>query len=282
MSVMGWISVTAAEPRHDDDILQSLQKEALPDLIQSLTEKKNAKHLRIVRVAGDVQDHRASQLLVDAYEKNKDEGVRYKILESLGRLRDPSLLKWLERRLEDPHIGIQCFAIWALGELKSPAAAEALRQKLWASNRFVQITAIDAIGKIGKNASVAAQLEVFLRDDDVQVRYLAAKALGGAATPESAPELAQRLAEEPSAEVQEVLAVTLGRTGGEVGVGRLIELLKYSPSPATEHYAELGLAVAERENLVPALKPLLEGDDFRLKVAAARILNEKDHEASKP
>ena len=136
------------------------------------------------------------------------------------------------------------------------------------------MTAIDALGKVGKHFGVVAELDTFLKDEDVQVRYLAAKALLGAAGPDAATRLAEHLMQEPSLEVQEALARTLGHTGGFLGVGRLIELLKNPSSPATEHWAEVGLKAAEPAFLVPATAPLIEGNDFRLKVAAARVLRE--------
>jgi HEAT repeat protein len=282
ISVMNSLPAASEERHENDSIIQSMQQQALPDLIQSLTEKKKTRHLRVLRVSGDVEDQRASQYLTNAYEETTSEGVRCKLLESIGRLRDPSLIDWLAKRLKDSHISIQCFAIWALGELKSPQAAGFVRQKLWDPNRYIQMTAIDALGKSGKDQAIAAELGTFLRDEDVQVRYLAAKALIGVAGEDSAPELAQRLTEEPSLDVREALASALGRTGGTVGVGRLIELLKYPSSQATEHDAELGLQEADRDILMAALKPLLEGSDFRLKVSAARILSEKDRKAAQP
>ena len=101
-------------------------------------------------------------------------------------------------------------------------------------------------------------------------------AYGAWPSEDSAPDLAQHLTDERSLEVQEVLAKTLGHTGGKSGVGHLIELLKYSTSQATDYYVELGLESADENILIPALKPLLEGPDFRLKVAAARILSERE------
>ncbi len=257
-----------------EGILQTLQRQALPDLIHSITEKKQSKKLRITHIAGDIENHEASQYLVDAYAQTSAEGVRCKIIESIGKFHDPEMLGWLAERLKNPHISIQCFAIWAMGELKTPRAAALLLPRLWSSNRYIQMTVIDALGKTGKNGAVASELSTFLRDEDVQVRYLVAKALMGTAGPDAAPVLAERLMEEPSVDVQEALARTLGRTGGAVGIGHLIELLKYPPSQATEHWAEVGLEAADPALVFPVIEPFANGDDFRLKVAALRILNE--------
>ncbi len=296
LSVMGWLPAYSAElasvpvqqdtrpasTHESDEILQTLKQQALPDLINSLTEKKSTPRLRVTRVKGDAQDHLACEYLIRAYDETNDEGVRCKILESIGKFHDHQQLGWLSTHLDDPLIGIQCFTIWAIGELRDPRASYVLRRKLWSADRFVQMTAIDALGKSGRNGAVASELSTFLRDEDVQVRYLAAKALIGTSGSEATPELAQRLMVEPSVDVQEVLAKGLGSVGGPIGVEHLIELLKSPPSQVTEHWAEVGLAAADPHDVIPALRPLLEGNNFRLKVAARRIVSEMERMKSKP
>ncbi len=263
-----------AASQENENILQTLKKQALPELIHSITDKKPGTSLRVTYVVGDADDHLASQYLVRAYEQTNDEGVHCKIIESIGKSHDGTRWEWLSQHLEDPHISIQCFTIWAMGELRDSRTLEILRRKLWSSNHYVQMTAIDALGKMPRNANVAMELSAFLRDEDVQVRFLAGKALLNVAGPYAVPEIAERLREEPSIDVQEALARALGRAGGAVGVGRLIELLKNPPSQATEHWAEVGLKAADPAIVVPAIAPLMESDDFRLKVSAARVVSE--------
>lgn len=249
-------------PVDTENIAPSLQQQALPDLIRSIAEVKPVKRLRLIHVSGDVHDSRAIPFLKQAYEESTSEGIRCKLLESMGKLHDPALFGWYVLRLKDPSLAIQCFAIWALGELKVRQAAAPLLKKLWSSNRFVQMSAIDALGKTGRDPDVALQINIFLRDEDVQFRFLAAKALAGVAGPDSTPELLERLTQEPSFEVQEVLAKTIGHTGGAVAAGHFIELLKNPHSQATDHWAEVGLQSAELNIVIPAIAPLLEGDDF--------------------
>lgn len=262
--------------RDSEGILQTLQREALPDLINTITEKKPHAKLRVTRIVGDAHDHEASTYLAQAYEQTTSEGIRCKILESIGKFHDRAQVDWLIQRLDDPHISIQCFAIWALGEIRDGRASDALLRKLWSSNRYVQMTAIDALGKMGKNSGVAVEIGVFLRDDDVEIRYLAAKALFHVAGRDMVGELLDRLERETSVDVQEALARTIGHVGDISGAQRLIELLKNTPSQATEHLAEVGLRAVQPEILIPALAPLIEGSDFRLKVSAAHVLGELD------
>jgi HEAT repeat protein len=260
-------------PAPMDSMASQLQQQALPDLIQSLTEKKPTQRLHLVHIAGDLHDHRASPYLVKAYEESTSEGIRCKLLQSLGKIHDPALFEWYVQRLEDPSIGIQCFAIWALGELGISQSIEPLRRKLWSPNRFVQMTAIDALGKTGRNPDTASQLIIFLGDPDVQIRFLAAKGLSGTAGHDAVPELMVRLMQEPSWDVQDALARTAGHVGGPVAAGHFIELLKNPVSQATDHWAEVGLKAADPAYVVPMIAPLLEGDDFRLKISASNILS---------
>jgi len=257
-----------------DDILKILQQHALPDLIRTMTEKKNARRLRVLRMVGDESDSRARPYLLQAYRDTPSDGVRCKLLESIGRLHDPTLLGWLLERLKDPSVQIQCFAIWALGELKDPRTKGPLLKKLWSPDSFVQMTAIDALGKTGRDADLAAVLEVFLKDDDAQIRFLAARALKGTAGPDAVPELIRHLTQEPSLEVQETLAEATGHVGGSIAAGRFIELLKNFPSQDTEHWAEAGLAAGPREIVIPAVTPLLKTGNFRLRMSVSRVLAE--------
>jgi len=263
----------AAEHRVEESgILQVMRKQALPDLIHSIADKKKIPHLRVLNTEGDVHDFRAEPYLLQAYKETTEEGVQCKLLEALGKLHDPALFGWFVQRLNDPSIGIQCFAIWALGELRKSRAIAPLRKKLWSQNRFVQMTAIDAMGKTGQNSEVASELCLFLHDDEVQIRFLAAKALHGTAGIDDAPELMDTLMQEPSLDVQEALAETLGHSGGIVAAGHFIELLKNPPTPATEHWAEVGLAAGQPDIISPLLKPLVESGDFRLRLSAERVL----------
>ena len=270
IAMTGWVMAET------DTFVETLQKQALPELIHSLSDQKKVKKLRVVRIEGDVDDLRATPYLIQAYEEATLEGIRCKLLQSIGRLHDPALFGWLVLRLKDPSIGIQCFAIWALGELRTPRARNPLLRKLWSANPFLQMTAIDALGKTGRDRELASWLDPFLQDNDVQIRFLTAKALTGVAGPDAVPELLDRLRQEPSLDVQEALAGTIGQIGGSVAAGHFIELLKNPLSQATEHWAGVGLASAKASIVVPALAPLVDGSDFRVKVSALRILSDLD------
>lgn len=262
-----------------NDFLPTLQREALPDLIRSIGVAQKKPRLRLRATQGGLQDRRAVPYLRVAYDQTDNEGVRCKLIQSLGNLRDPSLFNWYVRRLQDHSVAIRCFAAWALGELHTPRAAGPLRALIWSPERFVQMTAIDALGKTGPDPDVASELEPFLDHQDVQVRYLAAQALGGVGGPELTFILARKLTQETSIDVQEMIAISMGRAGGGVAVGRFIELLKNPPTQATEHWVEVGLRACPRESTTPALMALLDHSDARVRMEARRLIDHLEAES---
>jgi HEAT repeat protein len=259
-----------------DNFLQSLQQEALPDLLLSILGKKPPSRFRVTAMINSVQGREACNYLVKAYDQTQDIGVRCKILESIGKFHDRTRLEWLTQKLEDSHLSIQCFALWAIGELRDPRAADVLRHRLHSPHNQVRMVALDGLGKQSKNTSIAHDLCSLLQDPDVGIRYLAAKALLQTAGPDHAPMIAEALLGERSADVQGALARSLGRSGDTRGTLLLIELLKNAPSQAMEHWAVIGLQAARPGVLIPQLAPLLEGKDFPLKLSASHILAEHE------
>src|SRR5665213_2408731 len=91
----------------EESIIQTLNNESLPALISALTDKGKTRHFRLIHVLGDVQDLSTGRYLMQAYEDTDSEGIRCKILESMGKLHDPTLLSWFNQRVNDPLISIQ-------------------------------------------------------------------------------------------------------------------------------------------------------------------------------
>jgi HEAT repeat protein len=217
-------------------------------------------------------DPQAVPLLMEAYRRSTSAGARSKILESLGKQSHPELLRWLTRQLDDPRTSTRCFAIWALGELHSAKAVPALQRMLHDPEQAVRIVTVDALGKTGRDTMVALIVSTYLEAEDVQMRYVAARAMEGVGGPESGPLLLEHVREESSIDVQEALATAAGRIGGEDTIAQLIELLKNASSPVMEHIAEDGLKAGRPELVREALQPMLS-EDWRLKLLATRILN---------
>jgi HEAT repeat protein len=261
------------------NIVESLEKDALPDLMRSLMESKDDRPLRRLQIIGSVSGRAATPHLLAAYDAAGSDGIRCQILHSMGEERDPRLIPWLVERLHDTSPRIQCFALWALGEMRRPEAAAAIREKLWNLDPYVQMAAVDALGKTGRDPRMAAEIAFFMGDSNVQLRYLAAKAMGGLATPSMLPQFLERLDFETSVDVQEALVRSYVQAGRRLAVDRLISLLRDGPDPVTQHWIAVGLSSAEPEWVLPALRSLLEGSDAPAKRAAARVLAQIDVEA---
>jgi HEAT repeat protein len=252
--------------------LQALDQQALPELLRALGPQPTGTPLRHLRIIGAVSGRSATAHLLTAYEQATSDGIRCQLLKTMGETRDPRLLQFLVRKLQDPSVPVQAYAVWALGELGQRAALPALRERLWSLDPNVQMAAIDAVGKIGRDPDTAAEAALFLGDPSVQVRYLAAKAMGGLALPRMLPQLFDRLERESSLDVQAALVRSIVESGRGAAVERFIQLLKSPSNPAMEHWAIAGLAAAEPALVLPAIQTLISEKNSRSTLAAARLI----------
>jgi HEAT repeat protein len=120
--------------------------------------------------------------------------VRAAVLEAIGKIGgavDPQPIIAL---LQDDHQHVQQNAIFALGELGSPGAVEHLVVLLAEDDKWVPFMASDALAKIG-DPSVDALAEA-THSDNLQVKSLAAAALGRIGGKDAAKALVALLADE--------------------------------------------------------------------------------------
>jgi HEAT repeat protein len=254
-------------------LIRALNDNVLSELVTNLSPGAPQRQLQVTSVQGDVQDRRAAGFLLDAYAKTQEPGVRCKLLESIGRLRDETHLAWLEERVEkEQHLAVRCFATWAIGELRTPKSRTSLRRALYSGRPELETIALDALGKTGRDPALASEIARHLDSPDVQRRFVAAKAMAGAGNGDWVSTLIERISRENSVQVQENLAVAIGRIGGESADYYLMELLKNPPTPVMEHLAEIGLVAGDRKRVWQLLAPHRESPDLRLRISVSRII----------
>ncbi|MFA5976112.1 MAG: HEAT repeat domain-containing protein [Elusimicrobiota bacterium] len=243
---------------------------AVPFLIQALSTPDTPRRIHVIEVLGDLKDPKAMDFLLREFENTSSKEIQCKIVEALGKLRAPLLYDFFASRVEDPDAGLRCFAIWSLGELRLQKAVPLLLEVLRTEDGYPLITAIDALGKTGLPEQSTLLLE-YLKYENIQTRFVTAKALGEIGDARVVPALLHAMVKEPDPEVQEALAQTLGKIGGDAALSKLVQLIKEKSSPTLQHLAETGL---ESAGLQAAfyLMPFLKGDDFRLRLSAAKIL----------
>lgn len=250
--------------------LVRLGPSSLPWLIEALKDRDSTRQIHVIEVLGDLRDLKAADYLLRRFENSSSTLVRCKIMEALGKLRHPGLYDFIAGQVEASDPSIHCFAIWALGEMRLRKAVPLLLRILRTENGYAVVTAIDALGKCGTPDQAPFLLE-YLKYENIQTRFVTAKALGEIGDGRLAPLLLHAMAKEPDPEVQETLARTLGKIGGDPAVEKLVQLLKESAAPTWQHLAEAGLESAGLRAAF-ALMPLLRENDLRLRVAAAKIL----------
>jgi HEAT repeat protein len=239
-------------------------------LIEALDDPDHSRRIRVLEVLGELRDKRAIPHLLRVFERSGNSQVRCKVMEALGKMREPSLFTFIVTHLQDPDSHLYCFAIWALGEQRSRKAIPYLVKILASDQGYSLVTAIDALGKSG-TADQAPMLLEFLKYESTQTRYVAAKALGEIGDGRSASAVFQAMLQEPDLEVQDTLARTHGKIGGEEGITRLVELIKKESSPTIQRVAAVSLQAAGLQASF-YLMPLLKSEDLRSKMEAARIL----------
>jgi hypothetical protein len=172
---------------------------------------------------------------------------------------------------------LQDTIVWALGEIGDLKAVEALLNAQ--VNEAYFASTMDRIAE--KNFERANEMEAAvpklldaLKNEDNRCRHSAIRALHRIGDERAAIPLAKHIFLENDRDVRMLTAVALGnfKTAEEFAPKMFIELLKKSIPNADAVAMISEVVVCFGEPAVPDLHELLNGDDYSLKVAAAKIL----------
>jgi HEAT repeat protein len=152
---------------------------------------------------------------------SRNSETRYQAVECLGDRRDPAVVQSLAPLLDDPESGVRWKTAEALGKLGPPAVGP-LIDGLRSGDVDVRWMAAVALGDIADPAAVPALLET-LNDVDAYVRSRAALAL--AAIGEPAETALITSLSTGNERVRWGATLALGRIGGEVATSALIDAL---------------------------------------------------------
>ncbi|MBX8574010.1 HEAT repeat domain-containing protein [Pseudomonas cichorii] len=149
------------------------------------------------------------QALTDA-----DQEVREAAAQSLSQLKTEAagqlLLPWA--RHADPFV--RGSALRALRELRLPASAQVAREALNDPAAAIRREAVGILGWLKHTEALADLTQRLATDDDIEVRRMAAGAVGFAGTPAVIEALTTAL-NDPQWQVREEAATTLGKVGDE-------------------------------------------------------------------
>ncbi|MBF0502221.1 MAG: HEAT repeat domain-containing protein [Candidatus Riflebacteria bacterium] len=126
---------------------------ALVDLLA----RENIRH-KVVIALGELGEKKASQALIK-YFSTSNIAVQRKIIESLGKIADPSAISLLIEKLDDTHLALE--AITALGRMHHPEASKALISMIHKPlSSESELTIIDALGNTGDPAIIPTLMDL--------------------------------------------------------------------------------------------------------------------------
>lgn len=251
---------------------------AVPALIASLSESLAGIRAGLVEILGEIGDPQATPALIDALQRDVDDGVRRNAASALGRMKALAAVEPLIRALKsDRSEHVRAAAAWTLGNISDRRALPALigalndpacddKTKLACVPAFAAL----ALGRL-KDRSAVSALITALSHHHRYVREAVAEALGEIADPEATPALIEALREPTvNQSVREALATALVKIG-EPALPALIEALQTHPHYLVRRAAALILGRIGNLVAVPKLIGALEdpSSDVRARAAIA-------------
>ena len=200
--------------------------------------------------------------------EDADGAVRQAAFESLGIVEAIEGLSVLLAAFDDPHPGARQAAVLATGRVAPDEGADAVARLLNDPRPEMRFSAVWTLSSIGEEH--VNRITLSLRDDDEEVRLLAAQCLGDLEATESADAVAQLL-DDPSDAVRFGAAAALASLGDARGAPTLRDSLA---RPDRAFPAAIGLGDLRDRNSADALLRLAR-HRWRspiLRAAAARAL----------
>ena len=198
-------------------------------------------------------------------------------MEALSGIADARISAPLIASLKDEDPAVRVAAIEALGHSKPPTAVAPLLGSLKDKDATVRAAAANTLGKVADASSVGS-LSAALKDGHWSVRKCAAEALARIQDPVAVLPLAQLL-EDPDHDVREAAVEALAKFRDPASVGKLVIALADAESSVRQAAgAALGRidpewrCSEEARLAVPALKALQAAQDYRVRHAAAEVI----------
>lgn len=221
---------------------------------------------------GEIESATAVEALGAALKDSSPE-VRKTAVWALGEIESPNGVPHLLPFLKDENPEIRSQAAWALGEIESPRAVAALSAAIEDREPKVRETVVWALGEI-EDAGAVAALSKALADANVGVRRKAAWALGELDLSGEAPPALIEATRDQDREVRKIAAHALGEIGDPAAIGALAVLARGQDN-ALRYAAVHALSEIEDSAAVEVLVELLKDADPEVRKIAARALGKR-------
>lgn len=164
--------------------------------------------------------------------EDKDEFVRWAVVETLAWIKDDTAVPMLLEALHDRQWMVRLSVVRALIEIGDSHVTPALLEALHDSHTAIREAAAEALGRISSATAVPGLLQA-LEDDDGFVRRAAAEALGAIGNVGAVPELINAL-QDTDGHVRWAAVEALGKIGDPAAVAPLVAKLTDSSGPSWE------------------------------------------------
>ena len=246
---------------------------AVPALSEALRSDRDDEVRRMAAWAlGEIESAKAVDALGAALKDSSPE-VRKTAVWALGEIESPNGVSHLLPFLKDENAEIRSQAAWALGEIESPRAVAALSAALDDRETKVREMVVWALGEI-EDASAAGALSKALGDANVGVRRKAAWAIGELDLTGEAPPALIEATRDQDREVRKIAAHALGEIGDPAAVGALAVLARGQDN-ALRYAAVHALSEIEDSAAVEVLVELLKDADPEVRKIAAQALGKR-------
>lgn len=193
------------------------------------------------------------------------------IVETIGKLGDASAAQGLLPLLQSKHEGVIFKTVVALKKLRSPLAIPALTSMLQAPQPALRRRVVETLGQAGDVSLVPIIGEVLRQDASREVRATAARSLGELKSSEACQFLEEALHEEFSIRCQAVIA--LGLIQERSTLAALMAMLK-DESPEVRYHAINAIAKFKDPKTLRALAVMLEDSDPMVRSGASKVIEE--------
>jgi len=131
------------------DIIVKIGSVATPAMIRFLSDSKDNDDLKfVIDLAGLIQDHRASEKIIEILSHSENENVVIACLEALGNLKSEEAIDYLIMAYDKNDL-YKGNVIEALGKIGSKQALDFLNKKYLTEDDFVKFPIIEGMGHIG-------------------------------------------------------------------------------------------------------------------------------------
>jgi len=225
-------------------------------IIRNLTHGNKYVRTLMAVTLGITKNKRAVEPLVWALN-DEDSDVRAAAARALGMIKDPRALKSLKQALSDECWVVRYATVWALGTFRDPKLLETLVEHLKnEGDETVRWELTRSLGKIGEPA--VPTLIQLLKDEDWQVREMAALSLGKIKNVRAVEPLITLLEEEPNQPINSCVRRralwALGEIGDARAVSKIMLFLRHK-DPEIRNAAKKALDKIQQASEIVNLKP---------------------------